>query len=433
MSVPLVLAHGIGARADLPLPAWLVAYAAAGVLVVSFAALAFFWPRPRLQDAGEGALLAGGLAGPARLAVAVGRVAGLALFAVVLVAAWAGDRDPAYNLAPTAFYVVFWVGLIVASGFVGDVWHALSPYETLASVGRWARGRRPYTLGHWPAAAGILAFAWLELCHPEPSSPRVVAVAITAYSLWVLGAAAVWGRRFLREGEAFAGLFGVLAAMAVLRRDDAGRLRARWPAAGLPALAVRPGTVALVLVALGTTTFDGVSRTSFWQDVAGSRTGWSLSFVNTLGMLWVVGLVALLYVGAMRVASNVTGRATGELAEGFAHSLVPIALAYAIAHYFSLLVFQGQASIALASDPLGRGWDLFGTASNTIDYRAVSANTISYVQTAAIVVGHVAGVVLAHDRAVAWFPKRRALRSQYPMLVAMVGYTVGGLLLLLGA
>ncbi len=95
-------------------------------------------------------------------------------------------------------------------------------------------------------------------------------------------------------------------------------------------------------------------------------------------------------------------------------------------------MFEGQGFYALASDPFGWGWDLFGTASRPINYRAMSMATISYVQAGAIVVGHVAGVVLAHDRAVATFRPRLATRSQYPLLAAMVVYTVGGLVLLLG-
>ena len=423
----MILGHGIGGREDLPLPEWLVAYGAAAVLVVSFAGLVAFWPRPRLQDADDRRVI-----GRWRPALVAARVVGLALFGVVLYAAALGDPDPGYNIAPTAVYVVFWVGLTIVSALVGDVWRALSPYEALASIGGWARERRPYTLGHWPAAAGLAGFAWLELAHPDPASPRVLAWAIGVYSVWVLAATATWGRRFLREGEAFAAFFSLLAAMAPLARDDAGRLTLRRPLTGLPSMPVLPGTVALVVVALGSTTFDGVSRTSFWGDVVGTKQDWALTLYSTVGLVWVVGIVGMLYLGAVRMAAATTDSDPGELADAFLHSLVPIALAYAVAHYFSLLLFEGQAAIALASDPFGEGWDLFGTATRRIDYRLVSTSTISYVQAAAIVVGHVLGVVLAHDRAVARFEKPVATSSQYPMLGAMVAYTVGGLLLLLG-
>jgi hypothetical protein len=107
-------------------------------------------------------------------------------------------------------------------------------------------------------------------------------------------------------------------------------------------------------------------------------------------------------------------------------------MAYAVAHYFSLLVFEGQTFLKLASDPLSRGWDLFGTAGWTISYSALTPGAIAYVQVAAIVLGHVAGVVLAHDRAVSRYPVRVATKTQYPMLAVMVAYTVGALVILLG-
>ncbi len=146
-----------------------------------------------------------------------------------------------------------------------------------------------------------------------------------------------------------------------------------------------------------------------------------------------MAVVTLAFVGAMRVTGRLHRRRFQELSSAFVHSLVPIAFAYALAHYFSLLVFEGQSAIALASDPLGQGWDLFGTASNAVNFTLVSTSLIAYVQASGIIAGHVAGVVVAHDRALAVFPSKEATRSQYPLLAAMVLFTVGGLALLLGA
>jgi hypothetical protein len=131
------------------------------------------------------------------------------------------------------------------------------------------------------------------------------------------------------------------------------------------------------------------------------------------------------------MASIGGGHRAGELSRRFAHSLIPIALAYVVAHYFSLLAYQGQALASLASDPLGDGSDLFGTASATIDYNVIGATAIWYVQVAALVLGHAAGLTLAHDRALIVFRRvRDATRSQYWMLAVMVGFTSLGLWLL---
>lgn len=116
----------------------------------------------------------------------------------------------------------------------------------------------------------------------------------------------------------------------------------------------------------------------------------------------------------------------------YAHSLVPIAAGYAIAHYFSLLLLDGQATWILASNPFGRdGVDLFGTYGNAIDYTAVSPRTIANVQIGAIVLGHVLGVLLAHDRAVR--TPHRATTGQLPLVAVMIAFTVGGLSLLLSS
>jgi hypothetical protein len=435
-------AHGIGGRSDLPLPVWLFAYGAGGAVLVSFAALGLLWPVARMDHEVVGRPLPHWADGVVRALAVVARVVGLAGFVVVLVAGVAGENDPAFNLAPTAVYVFFWVGLQGASALLGDVWKSLSPFDTLAAAGAWVRRRvtgRPSrgtvaepAWGVWPAAALLLGFLWLELVHPDAASPRVLAVAMLLYSATVLTGASLWGRDWLRRGEAFGVWFALLARMAPLHRHNDGRLRIRPPLAGLAALAPVTGTGAVVLVTLGATTFDGLERTRFWADLVGSRTEWEAVPLNTLGFLWTIGLVSLAFFGAMRAGGALAGRDHNELSDWFVHSLVPIGLAYAVAHYFSLLVFQGQAGIALLSDPLGRGWDLFGTATRAVDFTAVSTRTIAWVQAGAIVVGHVSAVLLAHDRSVARFDRATATRSQYPLLAAMVLYTVGGLAILLG-
>ena len=107
-------------------------------------------------------------------------------------------------------------------------------------------------------------------------------------------------------------------------------------------------------------------------------------------------------------------------------------LAYVVAHYFSFLLFEGQLGLIRLSDPFGQGWNLFGTADWALNLALVSPTTIWYVQVAAIVIGHVGGVVVAHDRAIASFPPDVAVRTQYALLAAMVLFTATGLLILSG-
>ena len=428
-----LLAHAISSRADLPLPLWLFVYGAGGAVVASFAALAVLWPRARFEGM-AGVPLSPVVEAAARVATVLARVLGVVLFVAVLVSAWDGATTPDRNLAPTMVYVIFWVGLIVVSALVGNVWAAVSPYATLARL-RQRYGPPPRPIperwGQWPAAVLLLGFAWLELVYPNPASPRAVAVAVTVYSAITLAGVSVWGRAWLDHGEAFGVLFGLLSHIAPFSRDGDGTLRVRVPLAGLASLEPKPGTAGVVLAALGSTSYDGLSRTRLFPSIVGTRFGWGLVPAATFLLLAILAAVAIAFGYAMEIAARVTGQTQSGMTRAFVQSLVPIVLAYAVAHYFSLLVFQGQAAYALVSDPLGRGWNLFRTAGRPIDYLLVSTRTIALVQAGAIVIGHISGVVSAHDRAVARFRPRVAVRSQYPLLAVMVLYTVGGLTLLL--
>ena len=438
----MILAHALGGRSDLPLPLWLFAYGAGAALIISFAALKLLWTKSRFEEPVEGRPLP---AQPAfRGAGVLLRALGLAVFAATLAAALFGADNVETNLSPWLVFIGFWVGFTFVSALGGDLWSTLSPFDTLCALGQRLRrmAGRPDTtprgdlpdLGYWPAAAGLFGFVWLELVYfPESESPRLVGVAMVVYSVAVLAGAAVWGRRWLAEGEAFAAFFGVLGRMAPVFRGDDGRLRVRPPLAGLAGLRHRPGVHAVVFVALGSTSFDGLTRTRFWSDLVAGQSTSDLRLTSTLGLAWMVATVAILYVASMRVSARIADRDSDTMVTSYVHSLVPIAFAYAVAHYFSLFLFDGQKVLILASDPLGRGWDLFGTADWIVNYRLVSTTTtVPWVQAGAIVVGHVAGVLVAHDRAVAQFPPALASRTQYPLLAAMVLYTVGGLALLLG-
>ncbi len=445
------LAHGLVGRQDLPIPRWLFAWGAAAVLVVSFVALTVLWPRARLEGASERRVLRV----PVALEVLCGAV-GVVAFAAVVYAGFAGTQTGTANLAPTVIYVLFWVGLPVLSVLGGDVFAAFNPWRALARAAAWIAARggarlpapMPYPprLGHWPAALGILAFVWVELVYRGRDDPSSLAVLALVYAAIQLVGMSLYGiGPWTRAADAFAvyfHLFSLLSPLHWRRRT----LVSRPPLAGATRLAAGAGTVALLCVMIGTTSFDGFSQSELWAsqiapDLLGrfvdlgfsQQTALELTF--TIGLLGAVGFVSGLYrLGALGMRSVGGGHGAGELAARFAHSLVPIALAYVVAHYFSLLVYQGQAIAFLVSDPLGDGSDLFGTASATIDYRAIGATAIWYVQVAALVIGHVAGLTLAHDRALVLYRRvRDASRSQYWMLAVMIAFTSLGLFLLSAA
>ncbi len=447
------LAHGLGGVSDLPVPLWLFYYGAALVLILSFVALWALWKRPLLARASRGRPLPDRLERFLRskaLRILAGGLS-FALLVLVTVAAAIGDTSPNKNLAPRFVFVVFWLGLPALSVLLGNVWTVLSPWRAAADAAAWICGRAglrwetpfayPVRLGRWPGAVLLFAFAALELAYWDPADPRALALAILLYSATTWLCMLAFGRgEWTANGEAFAVYFGLLARIAPFGEHD-GRLVVRWPFTGLTNLDARPGTLAFIAVMLGSVAFDGFSQTELWVDFRANRLRAVIQrspdladvlgmLLATAGLLLAVAFVALAYLLAMKAAARAV-RYEGDLSNEFLGSLVPIALAYVVAHYFSFFVRELQYLAPFASDPFGFGWDLFGTADVEPNIGVLAPKTIWYTQVAALVIGHVAGLVLAHDRAVELFESpRKAAISQYAMLALMVVYTLAGLWLL---
>jgi hypothetical protein len=441
-------AHGIAQRADLPIPEWLFGWGAAMVLIISFVGLAVLWRTPQLQEPHRTRVVRI----PAVVDVACGAI-GIGLFALVVYSGFAGTQTPTANFGPTFIYVTFWVGLVFASLLFGNVFAAFSPWRSAARGVAWVARRLssgeppsplryPGWLGRWPAALGLLCFAWVELAYQNRDDPSTLALLGLAYAAVQLAGMSFYGiDEWSDRADAFGAYFGVIARLSPWERRD-GVLYLRRPLSGVTRLDPIPGTVALLCTSIGTTSFDGFSQGRAWANLAndlqqpfldlGLSAATALEIASSIGLVGAVLIVSGLYrVGVMGMHTVSRDHPTSELARQFVHTLTPIAVAYVTAHYFSLLAFQGQAMAFLSSDPLGDGSNLFGTATATIDYNVVSAQGIWYVQVGALVIGHVAGLTLAHDKALAVYRSvREATRSQYWMLLVMITFTSLGLWLL---
>jgi hypothetical protein len=453
---PSAFAHGLVARADLPIPKWLFAWTAALVLVASFAALSLLWPRPRLASGtwrsfgGRAVSLALGPLGRA-LVGAVGAI----VLAVVVWSGFEGSQVVVANVAPTFIYVTFWVGLVVASLVLGDVFRALNPWAAIARSLGWLAQRLsrrsmpaplgyPRRLGRWPAAAGLLGFAYMELVSGNGDVPQNLAIAALIYSVVTLVGMSLYGvEPWLDNAEAFSVYFNLFSRISPLEKRG-GRLGLRPPLSGLAQLdASLPGTVPLLAVMIGGVTFDGLSDAPLWIRLEqhlvhflvthGFSPGTATRLTASAGLLTAILFVYVLYqlgVAGIRHSGGELG--AERVAAAFVHSLVPIAAAYVGAHYISFLLTQGQAIVPLASDPLGHGWNLFGTADLTVNYGIIGVTAIWYLQVCLVVIGHIAGLVTSHDCALVLYRGRTglAVRSQYWMLGVMVSFTLAALLLL---
>ncbi|MFI5619991.1 hypothetical protein [Streptomyces sp. NPDC051567] len=421
------LAHGIGSQHDLPISPFYAFAGAFAALFVSFLALGMLWSTSRFRADRSGRALPAALqrVADAPATRTVLRGLGLAAATAVLLCLLLGPDDPARNPAPGAVYVLLWAGLVPASLLLGPVWRLLNPlralYRLLSPVlRRHGPGRPlPARLGRWPAAAGLLAFTWLELVAPDPASTTTLLTALLTYAAAHLLLAARFGEQWFDEGDAFEVYSALFAALSPLGRRGDGRLVLRNPFHGLDATPERPGLVATVCVLLGSTAYDGFSDSPSWINAV-QTSPFGRTPTATFGLLGSVALVAALYCLCAAATRLVCGPHPRPLT-AFAHSLVPIALGYLIAHYFSLLVTEGPRTVSMA----------FGTDNAPAPAPPLGPGGLAALQVVAVVTGHVLGVVAAHDRSVRLFPPAKAVAGQLPLLALMITYTLGGIGLLL--
>jgi len=285
-------AHGLAGRADLPIPEWLFGWGAAMVLVVSFVGLAVLWPEPRLQTPGWRPLpgRVGRVLASRPVEIACGGF-GAFLLGLVVYAGLRGTQSPAANFTPTFIYVIFWLGLVPLSVLFGDVFRAFNPWRAIgravARVARTASGGElpaplayPGRLGRGPAAAGLFGFAVIELVVAEGDSPRTLAIAVLVYSALTFVGMALYGvERWLDRGEAFSVYYNLFSRLSAFETRD-GEVGLRKPLSGLPRLERLPGTVALLVVVIGSVSFDGFSAKSIWNGArrtsrSSSMTAWA--------------------------------------------------------------------------------------------------------------------------------------------------------------
>ena len=465
------LAHGFGERYDLPVPLSLYVAGAGAAVLFSFGVVALLarggrgarYPAVNLLRWRTGRALA-----DRRLLLLV-KLGSVGLFATYLVAGFAGSQEPNRNLVPTMTWVVFWVGLVYVSGLVGNVWALVNPWKILFgwAEGLWTRATgRPLGMGvpyperwdRWPATALFVVFAWAEIAWPDAAIPVRVSVLALLYTLITFGGMYVYGRDvWLRRGEAFSiamGLFARFAptevraptadgggqvvddyeAYAAARPEEREWVLRPWGAGLLTGEQLSLSGAAFLVLMLATVSFDGFVETPPWASfLTGAYGSFSWLGVHAFTGIKSFGLAATpaLLFGAFALTARLmrilggSDASVGTIIGRFAVSLVPIALGYHLAHFLSFLLIQGQRVIPLASDPLGRGWDVFGTAGYAVDVGVVNARFAWAASVGAIVIGHVAAVYAAHVIAGRTFAGGgRALRSQYPMMALMVGYTM---------
>ena len=437
--------HAFDERYDLPAPLSFFVAGAVAVVACSFVVAALVARRAPSPSAAAGRVV--GLGPLLPLLRQACRIGSLILLGLTVAAGLFGTRDPMMNLAPTMVWIIWWIGLSLAVACFGNVWPALDPWRMLfelmdALARRWRRPNGialgwsyPRALGAWPAVMLLLLFAWFEVVYLQAAVPYRIACAALAWSALTLLGMLCFGREaWQHNADVFAVYFATLGRFApAARGPDARSIALRPPGSGLIASdAGSAAMIAFVIAMLSTVLFDGLLGGQAWWLVQRTFTKWVPKLVDDNGYFaGTVGLAAvwLLFLTAYRLTCRVTawlvrGCPARTIARLFAFTLVPIAVAYNVAHNFSSLLVQGQWLIPLLSDPLGRQWNLLGTAGFRPDIGIVDARTTWYVAIGAIVTGHVISVWLAHRVALREFgAPRKAVIASIPLTVLMVIYT----------
>jgi hypothetical protein len=438
-------AHAFDERYDLPAPLFHFVLGATAAVALSFAVTALFARRP--APAGDYARTTFAVGAVMPIACAALRVLSVGLLALTLAAGFHGTRDPMMNLAPTLVWIVWWVGLSLFVALIGNVWPAVDPWRTIFdALDRAARllGRRkgfvagapyPRSLAVWPAVALLLFIGWFEVVYPEGAEPRRIATALLVWTVVGVTGRALFGRdQWERNADVFSIYFDTLgrfAPVAFLPENRRVELRP-YGRALVTSESASAAMTAFIVAMLAIVLFDGLLSGETWWSAQASVMRAVPSVADARGALGgAVGLVTLwaIFLGAYALACAIAARSarglhTGKLMRVFAYTLVPIAVAYNVAHNYSNLLIQGQHAIALVSDPLGQRWNLFGTAGYRANMRVVDPRTTWYVAITAIVAGHVVSVWLAHRVALRTLGSRgRAVLACVPLTALMLAYT----------
>jgi hypothetical protein len=290
-----------------------------------------------------------------------------------------------------------------------------------APLSRIGRGLDVDRLGAWPAVLGVLAIVWLEIATAVTANPRWLSVVVLGYAAVVVGGSLVAGPTRWVEIDPLTWIFRIYGRFAPVQRTETG-FELRLPGAALTdaQLIDVPGVPAFIVALLWATTYDGLVSTQLVQDLAGPlfRAGVPAPFLYLAVLLAGFGLFYWVYRVACRKSRDAAGTyVTGATIERwFAPSLVPIAVGYHLAHFLGYVVSLAPAFLAAVRSPLA--------TPGTIPI-LVLPDWFGLVQLSLVLVGHLFAIWVAHSIAFERFPGViQPIRSQYPMILVMIGYTM---------
>ena len=399
-----VSAHAFGTLYTLPIPLWLYLFGAGAALIISFLLIGLFANEsthvtiPKLNIKLNPSI------------IFLFKVISISLFILTILTGFFGTQSPVQNFAVNFFWIIFMLGFTYLTALLSDIWEIVNPWKIMLSMFKELKPiiSYPKSLGYFPALFFYFILIWLELLSQGfATRPQNLSLILLSYTtITILGAILFGKEAWFKYGDFFSVFFKLI---------------------GNRSLSITPhfSLLLFILFMLSSTAFDGFRGTYLYF-----RYFFSFNPIVLLAASFILFLslyLIAIFLMKLITKSNFSIKA---LSLQFAFSLIPIALAYNVAHYYTLLITQGQQIIPLFSDPFNKGLNLFATADYQINIGILNAGFIWNSEVVVIILGHIMAVVISHLIALKVFPKNQAMISQIPMLILMVIYTITGLWIL---
>ena len=400
--------HGVVNVGDLPIPFDIVLNSSALVVLITFVYLKVSWkesiitPRPEVFNDKQNF---------------IGKLFGIIILFLLIAPGIFGNESSKTSVAPLILWVFLWIGVPVLGLFFGDIYSKFNPLNLFS-----LKSDKPESV--YFACILFIGLTWFELVWRKPGNPLNIAIVLITLFVCV-NLLRYFLKKSLIEVDPLLLLHYLYSKLKLFN----SRPYFRSLLDNIGNLAKLRGIEYFVLLMIGTVTYDGLRETTFWYNQFGSRTD-DMGFSTMMFLIMNLGTI-LFYRFACFFAIKVGGSnlELKHVSNLFGHTMLPIAFAYHVTHYLTLLLFESQTFFYRFNDPIGIGMNIFNVQEPTISY-FVEPLVIWGIQVAVTLLGHMLSVVLAHDLAVKLFGHQQSDKTQYIFLFITVALTLQALFVL---
>ena len=404
----VIFHHGIGSVGDLPIPFETVLNISAWVIILTFVFLKISWKKSVLIQ---------------REVVVeqnqpwLGKMFGVLILSLLILPGLISNEEAKTSITPLIIWVFLWIGVPVLGLVFGDIYSKFNPLSIIPSP-----EKKPSTV--WFATALFLGLTWFELVWRKPGNPTHIGIVFILLMLITTSIRIIFGKASIEVDP-----LHLLHHLYAKLRFTLSKPIYKNMLENIANLSNFKGMEYFILLMIGTVTYDGLRGTTFWYNLFGSST-LDITF-STFAFFG----INIIIIGSYRFACWFALKVSGEkqdlsnISLLFGHTMLPIAFAYHVSHYLSLLLYESQTILYRLNDPYGIGWNLFGIDEVTINY-FLTPVALWGIQVFVTLAGHMLSVVLAHDLAIKLFGHQQSDKTQYIFLLITVGLTLQALFVL---